>query len=290
MANNRTPGPTGAITASSQVDNGTLCIALSQPPAPLSLKNCTLNPPIAIALTRLIAATQHIANSHLQESPLYSQYLKECRRSIGSLTTLFQQVQISEKSTQQAIQKLNGEIISNLGLLGAGDAPAFYPLLATIRGYTDKTQTLLQPDFIQLSDNEKVSHCIALFHALSPDNQHIGGTTGIQKNLSWLLFLTACIVWVLDSGRMAKALSWQPEIFKAKSYRPIGQKPASTPPPAARARPSTPAKPAKEEKSTPINQDQQAKALESAAKDGAPFCEECEKARKSQQSNTKSAA
>lgn len=287
MANNRTPGPTGAIISSSQVDNGTLCIALSHPPASLSLKNYTPSPPVAIALTRLIALTQHIANSHLQESPLYSQYLAECRRSTASLTTLFQQVQISEKGAQHAIQKLNREITSNLGLLGAGDAPAFYSLLATIRGYTDKTQTLLQPDFIQLSDNEKVSRCIALFHALSPGNQHIGGTTGIQKNLSWLLFLTACVVWVLDSGRMAKALSWQPEIFKAKSYRPIGQKPASTPPPAARTRPSTPAKPAKEE-STPIDQDQQAKALESAAKDGTPFCEECEKARKNQQ--TKSAA
>jgi hypothetical protein len=289
MANNRMPGPIGTATTLSMVDNGTLSLAPSHPPAPLLCVHFTPSQPVAIALARLTTISQHLANRHLQNSLLQHQYLEECRRSIGSLTTLFQQTQISEKEAQHLIHKLSCDINSSLGLLGAGGLPAFYRLLTTIRGYTDRAQPLFNPAFIQLSDNEKVHRCTTLFHALSLSNQNISGSAGIQKNISWLCFLTACVVWVLDSGRMAKALSWQPDIFKARSYRPIGKKPASSPPPAARARPSAPPKPVEQE-STQIDQNQQAKTLESAAKDGTPFCEECEKAKAKQKAESQSAA
>ncbi|MCF6281489.1 MAG: hypothetical protein L3J28_04625 [Candidatus Polarisedimenticolaceae bacterium] len=287
MANSRKPGPIGTAISLSKIDNSTLCLAPSFSSSPLIESRCTPSQPIATGEARLIALTRHIANLVLHDSSLHSQYTEACRRAIEIRSARFQQTPYSEGESERLNQQLCQDISSTLGLIGSGDSLAFYQLLSTIRAYTEQAKELLNPKFSRLSSEGKGTICSALFHSLSPSDQVLNGATGIEQNRSWLLFLTSCIVWMSDSETMAGALTWQPEITKVKPYRPIGQKPTNTAPPAPRSRPSAPAKEAAPEEEASIDQNQQAKALESAAKDGTPFCEECEKARKEQQSAEK---
>ncbi len=245
-----------------------------------------------MALTRLTSVTGRFANRHIQDTQLRTKYLAECTRCIQSLPTLFQQNQISERQAQNFADGSRNKIVAMQGLIGVGSVPVFHKLLASIRGYGGADiQQLLHTRFTQQSDTEKQAACLKLINTLAPDSPDLHGANGLHRIERWLRFMTACLVWSQDAGRMAEALSWQPAIIQASSYHPVERKPAASPPPAARARPAAPPPPpVKEEALDLVDQNQQAATLESAAKDGTPFCEECEKARRNQEAEAKNAA
>ncbi|MBL3617718.1 MAG: hypothetical protein JMN26_08300 [gamma proteobacterium endosymbiont of Lamellibrachia anaximandri] len=292
MANNRIPGPIGMVADPSMVDSGTLCIAASSSPGPLSQLELAPNQSVVIALNRLTTITLRFADQHIQNTQLREKYLAECKRCIQLLPTLFQQKHIGKKDAQHFAERLDNEIVTLQGLIGAGTVPAFYKLLSTIRSHGGADiQNLLHTSFIQQNDAEKQGFCLKLISAHTPGNTDLYGLAGLNRIERWLRFMTACLVWMRDAARMAEALSWQPELIRVSSYRAVEHKPASRPPPAPRARPASPRpQPVKEETLNQIDQNQQAETLENAAKDGTPFCEECEKARRSQEAEAQSAA
>ncbi|MBA1444247.1 MAG: hypothetical protein M3H12_04515 [Chromatiales bacterium] len=101
MANNRIPGPIGMAADPSMVDSGTLCITASSSPGPLSLQSPTTSQSVALALARLVNATQHFADRRIQNTQLRRKYLAECKRCIQALPPLFQQHQISDRHAQR---------------------------------------------------------------------------------------------------------------------------------------------------------------------------------------------
>ncbi|RLJ17353.1 hypothetical protein DJ031_13555 [bacterium endosymbiont of Escarpia laminata] len=292
MANNRIPGPIGMAADPSMVDSGTLCITASSSPGPLFQQSPTISQAVALALARLANATQHFADGRIQNTQLHRKYLAECNRCIQALPPLFPQHQISDRHAQRLADGLSHEIVGLQALIGAGTVPAFYKLLITLRSHDGAgIQALLHTHFIQLGDAEKERFCLGLINALTPNLFDLRGIAGLFRIEAWLRFMTACLVWMLDASRMAEALTWRPELIRVSSYQAVEHKPASRPPPAPRARPaSPPSQPVKEETLGQIDQNQQAETLESAAKDGTPFCEECEKARRSQAAEAPSAA
>jgi hypothetical protein len=177
------------------------------------------------------------------------------------------------------------------GLIGADSVPLFHNLTVKIRRSGGaEMQKLLDVGFTQQSDAKKQASCLELIGALAPDNLELNGPNGPYRIERWLRFMTASLVWMLEAARMSEALSWQPKIIQATSaYHPVERPSTPRPSPARRARPAAPP-PVKQEPVTQFDQDQQAATLESAAKDGTPFCEECEKARNSRQTQAQGAA
>ncbi len=292
MANNRIPGPIGMAADPSMVDSGTLCITASSSPGPLSLQSPTTSQSVALALARLVNATQHFADRRIQNTQLRRKYLAECKRCIQALPPLFQQHQISDRHAQCFASGLSHEIAGLQALIGAGTVPAYYKLLITIRGHDGAgIQALLHTHFIQLGDAEKEHFCLGLVNTLTPNLFDLRGIAGLFRIEVWLRFMTACLVWMQEASRMAEALTWRPELIRVSTYRLVEHKSTTRPPPAPRARPSPPPpKPTNDENLAQVDQNQQAATLESAAKDGAPFCEECEKARRSQEAGAQGAA
>ncbi len=291
MANNRIPGPIGMAAAPSMVDSGTLCITASSSPGPLSLQSYTTSQSVALALTRLASATQHFADGQIRNTQIRRKYLAECNRCIQALPPLFQWHQVSDRHAQRFTDRLSREIVGLQALIGAGTVPAFYKLLSTIRSHDGPDiQALLHTRFTQLNDAEKERFCLGMLSALAPNLLDLRGIAGLFGIEAWLGFMTACLVWMREADRMVEALTWQPELIRVSTYRLVEHKSTTPPPPAPRARPSPPPpKPTKDESLAQVDQDQQAETLESAAKDGTPFCEECEKARASQAAGASSA-
>ncbi|MBL3526485.1 MAG: hypothetical protein JMN27_03720 [gamma proteobacterium endosymbiont of Lamellibrachia anaximandri] len=292
MANNRIPGPIGMAADPSLVDSGTLCITASSSPDPLSLQSFTTSQSVALALTRLANATQHFADGQTQSTQIRRKYLAECNRCMLALPPLFQRHQVSDRHAQRFTDRLSREIVGLQALIGTGTVPAFYKLLITIRSHDGAgIQALLDTRFTQLGDAEKEHLCLGLINALTPNLFDLRGIAGLFRIESWLGFMTACLVWMLEASRMAEALTWQPELIRVSTYRLVEHKSTTRPPPAPHARPSPPPpKPTNDENLAQVDQNQQAATLESAAKDGTPFCEECEKARRSQEAEAQSAA
>ncbi len=278
----------------SMLDRGTLCIAHGSPPGPLSQPSHASSQPVTKARTRLAAVTRRFANRFILDTQLRTAYLAECKRCIQSLPTLFQQDQPDERETRNLADGSSNKIITMQGLIGVGTVPTFHKLISGIRGYGGaEIQHLLHTDFTRQGDVEKQAICLKLINNLAPKHSELRGSNGLHKAERWLRFMTACLVWTLDAGRMAEALSWQPEINQASPTRPIGQKPEKFPPrpiPAPRARLSTSPPQVNEETLDQVDQNEQAATLEQAAKDGTPFCEECEKERRRQEAEAQAAA
>ncbi len=279
MTRYRTPGPLGLLQQPHSESSGTLCRTHYSPPGP------ALHPPIAhseqtlhLALQKLDVETVKFSTLHCNELALKDRFRTEFERYMTLITSAVRHNKISQRQAHHSIENLLTEFsLLNKRVVAASNT-GFFIILGSIKrlgGPTQKAAALLKRKFTQQNERSRALICLETIENLAPKVVVIENIMRLHEIQRWLEMFMATLVWTKEAARMQTALDWHPPV--RADFTP----PKSIPQPSRPRHESPPDTPVVVESATldHVNQDQQAATLQTAAKNGIPFCEECEKAR-----------